>query len=63
MSPLDRAAASQAERRFDELVEAAAEKGLPYFEADHEWEPDVEAEWMRDFGHTRGPCKPRARRN
>ena len=57
MTPTERGALSQAERRFDELVEQAAAKGLLYRETDAEWESEVES--LRDFGNTRGPCTPR----
>jgi hypothetical protein len=59
MSPLDRAQLGQAEAWLTQLIQKKLDAGSDQAYADQladEWE----AESLRNFGNTRGPCTPRS---
>ena len=58
MSPFERAQLSQAEAWLAQLIEKKLDAG-----SDENYQSQLAEEWdaeeMRDFGNTRGPCTPR----
>lgn len=60
MSGVDRAIADQAEAWFVKLIEKKLAAGEGLFAYEMAVDSEVEAESMRDFGYSRGPCTPRS---
>ena len=59
MSGRDESIASQAEAWLIKLIERKLDAGEELLAYEMAVDSEVEAQSMRDFGYSRGPCKPR----